>query len=129
MTKRILTNIAARHFSGVSLVDGVSLLAFILSRGGSPFLKVPGKSFCVSCLDFCYTCLHTNFVQRWYDYQARTNEAPGFPLRTGFNGLEVDHWVDQKLLSDIVLGGFVVPELDPNAANAAQAGGGEGNDN
>jgi hypothetical protein len=27
--------------------------------------------------------------------------------------------VDQELLSEIAMGGFVVPELDPNAANAA----------
>ena len=54
---------------------------------------------------------------------------PGFPLRTGYNGLEVDPRVDQELLSKIAAGGFVVPELDPNAANAAQAEGGEGNDN
>jgi hypothetical protein len=38
-------------------------------------------------------------------------------------------WVDQDLLSKIAIGGFVAPEFDPNVANAAQAGGGEGNDN
>ena len=65
----------------------------------------------------------------WYAYQARTNEAPGFPLRTGFNGLEVDPWVDQELMTKMAAGGFVAPELDPNAANAAQAEGGEGNGN
>jgi hypothetical protein len=69
------------------------------------------------------------FVQCWCTYQARTNEAPGFPLRTGYNGLEVDPRVDQELLSKIAAGGFVVPELDPNAANAAQAEGSIGNDN
>jgi hypothetical protein len=68
-------------------------------------------------------------VQHWYAYQARTNEVPGFPLRTGFNGLDVDPWVDQELLTKMAAGGFVEPELDPNAANTAQAEGGEGNGN
>ena len=82
----------------------------------------------MSCLDFTYICLHKNFVQCWYAYQARTNEAPGFLLRTCFNGLEVDPWVDQELLTKMAVGGFVGPEseLDPNAANAAQTEGGEG---
>ncbi len=35
----------------------------------------------------------------------------------------------QELLTEMAAGGFVVPELDPNAANAAQAEGGEGNGN
>jgi hypothetical protein len=52
----------------------------------------------------------------------------GFPLRTGCNGLEVDPWVDQELLTKMAKEGFVVPELDPNAANAAQAEGRKGND-
>ncbi len=69
------------------------------------------------------------FAECWYAYEARTNEAPGFPLRTGYNRLEVNHWVDQELLSKIAAGGFMAPELDPNAVNAAQAEGGEGNDN
>jgi hypothetical protein len=50
-------------------------------------------------------------------------------LRTGFNGLEVDPWVDQELLTEMAAGGFMVPELDPNAANATLAEGGEGNGN
>ncbi len=54
---------------------------------------------------------------------------PGFPLRTGFNGLQVDHWVDQELVTEMAVEGFVVPELDPNAANVAQAEGGEGRGN
>jgi hypothetical protein len=83
-------------FSGASPVDGVSSLALVLSGGGSPLLEVRGKSFCVSCLDFCYNCLNKNFVQCWYAYPLRTNDVLGFPLRTGFNGLEVDRWVDQK---------------------------------
>jgi hypothetical protein len=116
-------------FSGVSPVDDVSLLALVLSGGGSPLLEAQGKSFCVSCLDFSHTCLHKNFAQRWYAYQTRTNEVPGFRLRTGCNGLGVDPRVDQELLSKIAAGGFVAPELDPNAANAAQAEGEEGNDN
>jgi hypothetical protein len=68
-------------------------------------------------------------MQRWYAYQARTNEAPGFPLRIGYNGLEVDPQVDQELLSEIAAGRFVAPELDPNVANDVQAEGGGGNDN
>jgi hypothetical protein len=56
-------------------------------------------------------------MQRWCGYQARTNEVPGFPLRTGYNGLEVDPQVDQELLSKIATGGLVAPEMDPNAAN------------
>jgi hypothetical protein len=50
-------------------------------------------------------------------------------LRTGYDGFEVDPWVDQELLSKIAAGGFMAPELDPNAENAAQAEGKEGNDN
>jgi hypothetical protein len=37
--------------------------------------------------------------------------------------------VDQELLTEMVEKGFVAPELDPNAPNAAQAEGREGNDN
>ncbi len=77
----------------------------------------------MSCLDFRYTCQDKNFAQRWYAYQARTNEAPVFPLRIGHNGLVVDLWVDQELLSKVAAGGLMAPELDPNAANAAQAEG------
>jgi hypothetical protein len=59
-------------------------------------------------------------------HQARTNQAPGFPLRTGLNGLEVDHqWGQTKMAAEE----FVVAELDPNAVNAAQAKGGEGKGN
>jgi hypothetical protein len=116
-------------FSSVSSVDGVPSLALDSAGGGGPFLEVQGKSICVSCLDFCYTCQNKNFAQCWYAYQARTNEAPGFPLRIGYNGLEVDPWVDKELLSKIAVGGFVAPELDPNAVNDAQAEGEEGNDN
>ncbi len=50
--------IAARHFSGVSPINGVSFLGLVLSGGGSPLLEVWGKSFCVSCLDCSYTCLN-----------------------------------------------------------------------
>jgi hypothetical protein len=31
------------------------------------------------------------FSQRWYAYQAITKQAPGFPLITGLNGLEVNY--------------------------------------
>jgi hypothetical protein len=82
----------------------------------------------VSCLDFSYACLNKKIAQRWYAYQARTHEAPGFPLRTGNNGLEVDPWVDQELLTKMAKEGFVAQGLDTNAADAAQAEGGEGND-
>jgi hypothetical protein len=92
-------------------------------------LEVQGKSFCVSCLDFCYTCLNKKIVQRWYTYHTRTNEVWGFPLRTGFNGLEVDSWVDQELLTKMAAEGFVAPELDPNAGNATQTECGEGRGN
>jgi hypothetical protein len=125
MTKE-QTKIPARHFSGVSPVNGVSLLALASSGGGSSLLKVRGKSIRVTCLDFSYTCLNKNFAQHWYAFQARTNQASGFPLRTGLNDLQVDHWVDQELVTKMAAEGFVVPELDPNAANAAQAEGGEG---
>ncbi len=37
--------------------------------------------------------------------------------------------MDQELLTKMVTEGFVVPELDPDAANAAQAEGGEGRGN
>ncbi len=92
-------------------------------------MEVRGKSFRVSCLDFSYTCLNKNFVYRWYTYQARTNQAPGFPLRTGFNGLQVNHRVDQELVTKDATEGFLAPELDPNAANATQAEDGEGRGN
>jgi hypothetical protein len=92
-------------------------------------LEVRGKSICVSCLDFSYTCINKNFAQHWYAYQVKTTEAPGFPLRIGYNGLEVDPWVDQESLSKIATRGFMAPELDPNAGNSAQAEGREGNDN
>jgi hypothetical protein len=68
-------------------------------------------------------------VKRWYAYQARTNQAPGFPLRTGLNGLQMDHQLDQELVTEMATEGFVAPELDPNAVNAAQAEGGEGKGN
>ncbi len=109
--------IAARLFSGVSPVDGISLLALVPSGGGGPLLEVQGMLFCVSCQDFCYTCLNKNFWQCWYTYQARMNEAPGFPLRTGFNGLWVDPWVDQELLTKMATKGLVAPDMDPNGAN------------
>ncbi len=82
----------------------------------------------MSDLDFCYTCLNKILCSTGMLFPT-TNEALGFPLRTGVNGLWVDPWVDQELLTEMAGGGFVVPELDPNAANAAQAEGGEGNDN
>jgi hypothetical protein len=50
-------------------------------------------------------------------------------LRIGFIDLEVDPQVDQELLTKMATEGFLAPELDPNASNAAQAEGGEGNDN
>jgi hypothetical protein len=68
-------------------------------------------------------------VQRWCSYQAGTNQVPGFPLRTGLNGLQVDHRVDQELVTKMAAEGFAVPEFNPNAANAAQAEGGEGRGN
>ncbi len=52
-----------------------------------------------------------------------------FPLRTGLNGLEVDHQWGQEVVTKIVAKGFVALELNPNMANAAQAKGGEGKGN
>jgi hypothetical protein len=92
-------------------------------------LEVQGKSVCVSCLDFSYTCLNNKNAQRWYAYQARTNQALGFPLRTGLNGLQVDHQLDKELVTKMTAEGFVVPELSPDAANAAQAESEEGKGN
>jgi hypothetical protein len=66
------------------------------------------------------------FVQRWCTYQVKTNQAPGFPLRTGMNGLEVNHRLGGKLAAKMAAEGFVAPELNPNTANAAQAEGGGG---
>jgi hypothetical protein len=83
----------------------------------------------VSCLDFSYNCLYKKIVQHWYADQARTNQVPGFPLRTGLNGLEVNHEWDQEVVNEMAAEGLVAPELDPNAANAAQAKGGEGKGN
>jgi hypothetical protein len=40
----------------------------------------------------------------------------------------MEHWVDQELVAKMAVEGFVVPELNPNAANAAQAEGGKGMD-
>ena len=67
MAKRITmtkerTKIAARHIYSLSPVNGVSSFALISFGGGSLLLEVWGKAFCVSCLDFSYTCLHKNFV-------------------------------------------------------------------
>ncbi len=70
--------------SGIPPIDGVSPLALVPSGGGRPLLEVQGKSFFVSCLDFSYVCLNKKFAQRWYPYQARANEAPGFLLKNGF---------------------------------------------
>ncbi len=81
-------------FSGVSPVDGISLLAHVLSGRGGPILEVQGKSVCVSCLDFSYNCLNKKIAQRWYAYQVRTNQVPWFPLRTDLNDLEVHHQWD-----------------------------------
>ena len=50
-------------------------------------------------------------------------------MRTGFNGLEVNHQMVEELLTEMAAEGFVVPEEDPNAADAAQAEDGEENDN
>ncbi len=55
------------------------------------------------------------FVQRWYAIRQGHMRRRGFPLRTDCNGLEVDPWVDQELLTKMAKEGFVVPELDPNA--------------
>jgi hypothetical protein len=43
------------------------------------------------------------------------------------NGLEVDHQWGQEMVAGMAVDRFVVPELNPNTANAAQAkvGGGE----
>jgi hypothetical protein len=92
-------------------------------------LKVQGKPVRVSCLDFSYTCLNKTIAQHWYAYQARTNQARGFPLRTGLNGLQVDHQWDCEVVAKMAAEEFVTLELDPNAANAAQAKGGEGKGN
>ncbi len=43
---------------------------------------------------------------------------PRFLLRTGFEDLQVDHWVDQELVTKMATEGFVAPELDLNAVNA-----------
>ncbi len=68
-------------------------------------------------------------MQRWYAYQAKTNQVPGFPLRTGMNGLEVNHRLRGKLAAEMVAEGFVATKLNLNTRNAAQAqgGGGKGN--
>jgi hypothetical protein len=62
-------------------------------------------------------------TQRWYAYQVRMNQAPGFPLRTGMNGLEVNHQWGQEIMAKMAADGFVAPELNPDAATAAQAEG------
>ncbi len=39
------------------------------------------------------------------------------------NGLEVNHKLGRKIAAKMGVDGFVTPELNPNAANEAQAGG------
>jgi hypothetical protein len=69
------------------------------------------------------------FTQHWCTYQVRVNQAPGFPLGTGMNGLEVNHQGGQAIVAKMVPDGFVAPELNPDTANAGQAEdeGGTGN--
>jgi hypothetical protein len=48
------------------------------------------------------------------------NQALGFPLRTSF---EVNHQWGQEIAAEMAADEFVAPELNPNAANVAQAEG------
>jgi hypothetical protein len=45
------------------------------------------------------------------------------------NGLEVDHQLEQEMVAKMAAEGFVVPELNLNTENAAQAKGGGGKSN
>ncbi len=54
---------------------------------------------------------------------------PGFPLRTGFNGLELNHQLGHKISAEMAADGFLAPEFHPNAAIAAQAEGDNGKSN
>ena len=58
-------------------------------------------------------------MQHQYAYQVRMNQAPGFLLRTCFNGLEVNHQWGQEIVAKMAADGFVAPELNPSAANVA----------
>jgi hypothetical protein len=69
---------------------------------------------------------YQEYMQRWYDYQVRMNQMPGFPLRTSMNGLEVNHQWGQEIVAKMAADGFVAPELNPDAANAVQADGESG---
>jgi hypothetical protein len=68
-------------------------------------------------------------MQHWYSYQVRINQAPGFLLGTGMNHLEVNHQWGQEIAAKMAADGFVVPELNPDATNAAQAEGTGGTGN
>jgi hypothetical protein len=48
-------------------------------------------------------------------------------LTTGTNGVEVNHKLGRKIAAEMTADVFVAPELNPNAANAAQAEGAGGN--
>jgi hypothetical protein len=50
-------------------------------------------------------------------------------LTTGTNGLEVNHKFGRKIAAKMAADGFVASELNPNAANEAQAKGAGGNGN
>ncbi len=69
------------------------------------------------------------FTWLWYAYQEKISRVPGLPWTTGMNGLEVNHKLGCKIAVKMVVDGFVAPELNPNATNAAHAAGGGGNGN
>jgi hypothetical protein len=72
---------------------------------------------------------HKDFIQRWQAYQANIKKAPGLPLRTGLNGLEVNYKLGREVAAKMVVDGFVAPLLNPNAANVTQVEGVGGNGN
>jgi hypothetical protein len=49
-------------------------------------------------------------------------------LRNGLNGLEADHQWGQDVVTNMAVEGLMALELNPNAANAVEAEGGEGKD-
>ncbi len=67
------------------------------------------------------------FTQRRYAYQAKINQAPGLPLTTGLNGLEVNYKLERA--AEMAVDRFVAPVLSPNGANAVQMEGVGGNGN
>jgi hypothetical protein len=71
------------------------------------------------------------FTHCWYAYQVKMNQVPGFLLRTRMNGLEVNHqWgQEQEIAAKMAADGFVAPELNQDAVNAAQAEGEGGTGN